>query len=462
MQRVKTHQRGGPKGKIETVREYHRKTPPATALQYAKRFSDSVVQELTEMKRLGMNVPDSAFVNARDVGDIVHNEFHHQSVRDFADMLCVGAPKDVEPYLLFPTSKTSPSSSRVSRTAAALTRSGLTVTDSSEPDDDDMVDGQVNLADGRHVQVGSDYYMVYAPASSEDVMGPIQYVLEGLQNSPNALIAALKRPVKMLDQRYHARSYSGVTISLTAEEAESISHIQGRCDVPVRELSQQPHIKKMLDAMPLDTIRAVLKEEGAWDAEDLRDDGQNRQRLLWLVGLDIFDELVRDKENMIKSRVRGHSRTSKGKLTLVQSYNRKGRSPVKNYGTMLFEYLDDDDTTMHTLELRNGLTAIHRVGKYGSPWQMVDSAVADVLLDGYNTSSGDIHSVAAWASLHTGKPWHVASHYTEGGMELYPSFDQTGKPIMVSIPGPAEQGPMNKGVTLIFSKSRVQQHNRTH
>lgn len=78
----------------------------------------------------------------------------------------------------------------------------------------------------------------------------------------------------------------GLEIQMTLEQAQSASH-QGECDDDVRLLSQHPDIKVQLDAFDPDDIRAALKEYGAYDAEQLADDDQNRQRALWSAACDI-------------------------------------------------------------------------------------------------------------------------------------------------------------------------------
>jgi hypothetical protein len=39
-----------------------------------------------------------------------------------------------------------------------------------------------------------------------------------------------------------------------------------------------------------DLIRAELKEYGAWDNEDLKDDNQNKKRLIWIAAGNVRDE----------------------------------------------------------------------------------------------------------------------------------------------------------------------------
>jgi hypothetical protein len=49
-------------------------------------------------------------------------------------------------------------------------------------------------------------------------------------------------------------------------------------------------IGAQLDKIDPDKIRAELAEYGAWDAEDLADDDENRARILWIAGGNIREE----------------------------------------------------------------------------------------------------------------------------------------------------------------------------
>lgn len=81
----------------------------------------------------------------------------------------------------------------------------------------------------------------------------------------------------------------GLEIEMTLEEAKSASH-QGQCDADVAALLRQPHIAAQFDSFPPETIRAGLREAGAWDEDELTDDEQNRHRALWLAAGDIVEE----------------------------------------------------------------------------------------------------------------------------------------------------------------------------
>lgn len=79
-----------------------------------------------------------------------------------------------------------------------------------------------------------------------------------------------------------------ISLQMTKKEAESCSH-PGPCDNDVKLLSCERKIKKQLDAIDPAILAAELKEYGAWDAAELADHEQNKQRILWIAAGDIAD-----------------------------------------------------------------------------------------------------------------------------------------------------------------------------
>lgn len=79
------------------------------------------------------------------------------------------------------------------------------------------------------------------------------------------------------------------TLTMTLQEARDASH-PGPCDEDVAYLAGLPKIRRQLDKIPADDIRAELGEYGAWDEAQLRDDAENRLRLVWLAAGQIRDE----------------------------------------------------------------------------------------------------------------------------------------------------------------------------
>jgi hypothetical protein len=84
-------------------------------------------------------------------------------------------------------------------------------------------------------------------------------------------------------------SFNNFDIKMTKNEAKSCSH-SGRCDEDVYFLSQKPAIKKQIEKIAPELIRIELNEYGAWDEEELKDDIQNIQRILWIAAGNIHEE----------------------------------------------------------------------------------------------------------------------------------------------------------------------------
>jgi len=88
-----------------------------------------------------------------------------------------------------------------------------------------------------------------------------------------------------------SESSGRIELQMTLEDAESVSH-QGRCDDDVSTLRKVPYMAKQLDDLKPETVRACLKEYGAWDADELADHEANLDRIVWLAGCDIREEQV--------------------------------------------------------------------------------------------------------------------------------------------------------------------------
>lgn len=80
--------------------------------------------------------------------------------------------------------------------------------------------------------------------------------------------------------------FNRFTIDMPDEAVPDCSH-QGACDDDVAYWSER--IRLAPEATP-ERIRAELKEYGAWDAEELADDAQNLQRIIWCAACNIKDE----------------------------------------------------------------------------------------------------------------------------------------------------------------------------
>ena len=75
-------------------------------------------------------------------------------------------------------------------------------------------------------------------------------------------------------------------IRMTAVQAASASHT-GECDEDVAALAATPEMVRQLDSIGPDAIRRELWELGVWSDEELADDAQNRQRIVWCAACDI-------------------------------------------------------------------------------------------------------------------------------------------------------------------------------
>lgn len=75
---------------------------------------------------------------------------------------------------------------------------------------------------------------------------------------------------------------------MTKAQGESASH-QGECYDDVVALLKVPAIKRQLQKIDPEDIKAELKEYGAWDAEELQDEEKNHQRIVWIAACDITE-----------------------------------------------------------------------------------------------------------------------------------------------------------------------------
>lgn len=83
-------------------------------------------------------------------------------------------------------------------------------------------------------------------------------------------------------------------IRLTKSQALQGSH-PGPCDSDIAELLEVPAIKRQLDKIPADSIRAELKEYGAWDEIELSNDDSNRARILWIACGNIREDIAQNR-----------------------------------------------------------------------------------------------------------------------------------------------------------------------
>jgi hypothetical protein len=90
---------------------------------------------------------------------------------------------------------------------------------------------------------------------------------------------------------YWCDSYGLIELNITKQQAH-IGYHQGQCDSDIQVLRSVPTIKKQLDKLKPDIVARVLKDCGAWDADDLSDHEDNLDRLLWIACGDIVENNV--------------------------------------------------------------------------------------------------------------------------------------------------------------------------
>lgn len=96
------------------------------------------------------------------------------------------------------------------------------------------------------------------------------------------------------DKRWFTSSCGRIEFQMTLEQAQSVCHT-GPCDMDVKALSEMDDIKAITDKLDPETIRIVINEAyGDITEEELKDDEQNIQRLLWIAGCDIDEHELED------------------------------------------------------------------------------------------------------------------------------------------------------------------------
>lgn len=76
-------------------------------------------------------------------------------------------------------------------------------------------------------------------------------------------------------------------IEMTKEQAYSVTH-PGKCDADVEILLENPKIKRQLKKISDEDLAAELYDYAGWDVSDRK---TNEQRIIWIAGGNIIDEL---------------------------------------------------------------------------------------------------------------------------------------------------------------------------
>jgi len=80
----------------------------------------------------------------------------------------------------------------------------------------------------------------------------------------------------------------GFELKLSMRQAQSCSH-PGPCDADVAALRLVPAIRRQLDKLAPDKVRAELRDHGAWDEAELADHEMNLSRILWIAACNIAE-----------------------------------------------------------------------------------------------------------------------------------------------------------------------------
>ena len=83
--------------------------------------------------------------------------------------------------------------------------------------------------------------------------------------------------------------FGGETFTLKLGDARYCAQ-QGDCDAYVSDTLRLPYIAAQFEVLSPEAIRKDLREFGAWDAEQLANDEENRARLLWGAACQIKEE----------------------------------------------------------------------------------------------------------------------------------------------------------------------------
>ena len=79
-----------------------------------------------------------------------------------------------------------------------------------------------------------------------------------------------------------------IELNITKNQAAIGMH-QGACDNDIAVLRMIPAIRRQLSKIDPETLKAELREYGAWDDAELSDHDANLSRLLWVMCGDILD-----------------------------------------------------------------------------------------------------------------------------------------------------------------------------
>jgi hypothetical protein len=88
----------------------------------------------------------------------------------------------------------------------------------------------------------------------------------------------------------HTAYFDRFTFTLRADTVESCCH-QGDCGEDVKVALRTVGVRRVLEKLAPEAIRAELRDCGAWTEKDLADNGANLERILWIGACNIRDKL---------------------------------------------------------------------------------------------------------------------------------------------------------------------------
>lgn len=97
-----------------------------------------------------------------------------------------------------------------------------------------------------------------------------------------------RNPYAAIRGKWWISSSGRIELRIPMEQARSCSHA-GACDNDIAALRKNPAIKRQLDTISPDTLKAELKEYGAWNAAELADHEANLDRILWIACCDLAE-----------------------------------------------------------------------------------------------------------------------------------------------------------------------------
>jgi hypothetical protein len=87
---------------------------------------------------------------------------------------------------------------------------------------------------------------------------------------------------------YYSSSCGRIELSIKLSDAEKGYH-SGACDSDIADLLTVPYIAAQINAINPELLAAELSGFGAWNAEELADHEENKNRILWIACGEIVD-----------------------------------------------------------------------------------------------------------------------------------------------------------------------------